>query len=271
MTIRWPEDKNKFEPQSSSFRLNNGAFILCLEGRMSISVNLVRYEVEANMLLTVVPQHIVQLHEVSEDFSGYILIFTPAFAADINLFRNNLSFMAEVRNNPLFNLNSNEREVFLQYCKFFYSIEGNPLTDSSPEIRKGLLTSVLHTLGALYRQRLPEKPVEKQSRANLIFKEFLQILVENYTRERGVAFYATELCITSKYLGTICREVSGKLATDIIASAVILDAKARLHNSGLTVQEISNELNFANASFFGRYFKRHTGLSPMQYRETLAQ
>lgn len=57
------------------------------------------------------------------------------------------------------------------------------------------------------------------------------------------------------------------MATDIIASAVILDAKAKLHNSDLTVQEISNSLNFPNASFFGRYFKRYTGYSPIQYRE----
>ena len=78
---------------------------------------------------------------------------------------------------------------------------------------------------------------------------------------------AVEICgsiQTGKY-----EDSDGKTiyTTDIIADAVILDAKAKLHNSELTVQEISNSLNFPNPSFFGRYFKRHTGYSPMQYRE----
>lgn len=269
MVFHWPDASHGIKLQDTSFRLNNGAFILCEEGSMSVSVNLIRYEMKADTILTIAPHHIVQLHEASPDFKGYTLIFTPAFASDINLLRSHLPFLAEMRRNPLLKLEKHEYEVLQQYCEFFHKIEGNPLTDSSPEIRKGLLTSVLYTLGALYRKQLPEVPSEKQSRGNLIFNNFLKLLVEHYTEERGVAFYAGKLCITPKYLGTVCREVSGKLATDIIASAVILDAKTQLHNSALTVQEISNRLNFPNASFFGRYFKRHTGLSPMQYRETL--
>lgn len=258
---------NGFQPYEDSFRLSNGAFILGLKGKFSISINLTNYEVTAGTLLTIIPHHIVQGKSVSDDFEGYIVLFTPSFAADINILRSNLPFMTEMRYNPLVSLNENECSLFTNFCEFFYSIEGNELIDHSPEVRKGLLTSLLYTLGALYRRQLPQISTEKQSRANIIFKRFLSLLVEHYTHERSVAFYANQLCITPKYLGTICREVSSKLATDIIASAVILDAKAKLHDSDLTVQEISNSLNFPNASFFGRYFKRHTGLSPMQYRE----
>lgn len=267
MIIRWPDAKNRFEPKDDSFRLANGAFILGLKGNLSLSMNLTQYDITENTLLTIIPHHIVQGHSISDDFEGYLILFTPAFASDMYLWRSNLSFMAVMRYNPLVTLNEEECELFVNFCKFFYNIEGNNLVDSSPEIRKNLLTSLLHTLGALYRKQIPQTPVEKQSRGNIIFKKFLSLLIDHYATERSVAFYANKLCITPKYLGTICREVSSKLATDIIASAVILDAKAKLHNSDLTVQEISNSLNFPNASFFGRYFKRHTGFSPMQYRE----
>lgn len=269
MIIHWPDAQHQFQPMEDSFRLSNGAFVFGQKGTLSVSVNLTRYNVESHTLLTISPQQIVQIHDLSPDFEGYFLLFTPAFAADINLLRSNLPFLTEIRHHPLLQLKENEYDVFLQYCVFFCKIENNPLTNSSPEIRKGLLSSVLYTFGALYRQQLPVEPVEKQSRANLIFHNFLKLLVKHYTEERSISFYADKLCITPKYLGTVCREVSGKLATDIIADAVILDAKARLHNSTLTVQEISNQLHFPNASFFGRYFKRHTGFSPMQYRETL--
>jgi len=269
MVIRCSEAINHFEPQKDSFRLANGAFIIGLKGRMTLSMNLTQYEITANKLLTVIPHHIVQGHSITDDFEGYIVLFTPSFAADINLLRSNLPFMAEMRYNPMVSLSDDECQLFTDFCEFFYKIEGNELIDSSPEIRKGLLSSLLYTLGALYRRQLPQVQVERTSRANIIFKKFLGLLVEHYAEERSVAYYANELCITPKYLGSICREVSKKLATDIIASAVILDAKAKLHNSELTVQEISNSLNFPNASFFGRYFKRHTGYSPMQYRENI--
>lgn len=269
MVIHYKEGQSNFEPKKDSFRLTNGAFILGLKGKLTLSINLTSYEVTANTLLTIIPHHIVQGHSVSDGFEGYIVLFTPTFAADINLFRSNLPFMTEMRYSPLVDLNENDCRLFTDFCKFFSTIEGNELVGNSPEVRKGLLTSLLYTLGALYRRQLPQSPSEKQSRANIIFKKFLALLVEHYTHERSVAFYASKLCITPKYLGTICREVSSKMATDIIASAVILDAKAKLHDSDLTVQEISNSLNFPNASFFGRYFKRHTGYSPMQYRETI--
>lgn len=269
MVVHYKEGFSKFEPKKDTFRLMNGAFILGLKGRMTLSVNLTPFEVTANTLLTIIPHHIVQGHTVTEDFEGYLVLFTPSFAADINLLRNNLPFMTEMRYNPLVRLDEKETKLFTDFCQFFQNIEGNDLIGQSPEVRKGLLTSLLYTLGALYRRQLPQVPNEKQSRANIIFKRFLTLLVEHYGRERSVAFYASKLCITPKYLGTICRDVSSRMATDIIASAVVLDAKAKLHNSDLTVQEISNSLNFPNASFFGRYFKRHTGLSPIQYRESL--
>lgn len=271
MVIRLPQAKyeNRFKPNEDSFRLVNGAFIFGLSGRMSVSVNFVKYDVEANKLLTIIPHNIVQGHEISEDFEGYILLFTPSFAEDISFLRSNMSFMSKLHNNPMMNLSDDERSLFLDYCQFLTRIEAHPLTARSPEIRKSLLTSILFTIGGLYRNQMEMPVVEKQSRANYIFRQFLGLLSENYARNRSVAFYASKLCITPKYLGSICREVSSRLATDIIANAVILDAKAKLRNGSLTVQEISNSLNFPNASFFGRYFKRHTGLSPIQYRETL--
>lgn len=267
MVIHYQKGLSSFEPKKDAFRLANGAFILGLKGKLTLSVNLTSYEITADTLLTIIPHHIVQGPSFSDDFDGYIVLFTPTFAADINLLRSNLPFMTELRYNPLVRLSNSECKLFTNFCQFFSDIESNELVGNSPEVRKGLLTSLLYTLGALYRRQIPQLPSEKQSRANIIFKKFLSLLVEHYTHERSVAFYANELCITPKYLGAICREVSSKLATDIIASAVILDAKSKLHNSDLTVQEISNSLNFPNASFFGRYFKRHTGYSPIQYRE----
>ena len=55
---------------------------------------------------------------------------------------------------------------------------------------------------------------------------------------------------------------------DIISHVVIIDVKARLKSTDMTIQEIAYSLNFPSASFFGKYFKRHMGMSPLEYRNS---
>ena len=83
------------------------------------------------------------------------------------------------------------------------------------------------------------------TRKEEIRKQFVGLVMQHYTRERSISFYA-----------------------DIIARMVILDAKAQLKSTELTIQEISYSLNFPNVSFFGKYFKRHVGMSPQAYRNS---
>ena len=69
-----------------------------------------------------------------------------------------------------------------------------------------------------------------------------------------------------KYLSTVIKEISGKSAFEWINNYVILEAKSMLKSTGKTIQQISDELNFANQSFFGKYFKQHVGIPPSEYR-----
>lgn len=92
-------------------------------------------------------------------------------------------------------------------------------------------------------------------------------LLQQYNkRERNVSFYARQLNITPKYLSSVVKEVSGKTAARWIDESVILEAKALLKYSGLSIQEIAYQLNFSTQSFFGKYFKQHTGTSPSRYK-----
>lgn len=105
-----------------------------------------------------------------------------------------------------------------------------------------------------------------RSRKEHIFERFYESLIESYQAERSVRFYADRLCLTPKHLSGVVKEVSGKTVGEWIDDFVILEAKALLNSSSLSIQEISDRLNFANQSFFGKYFKHYTGLSPKEYR-----
>lgn len=74
--------------------------------------------------------------------------------------------------------------------------------------------------------------------------------------------------ISLQHLSTTIKQVTGKNILDIIAHIILIDAKSKLKSTDMTVQEIAYSLNFPSASFFGKYFKRHTGVSPQEYRNS---
>ena len=100
----------------------------------------------------------------------------------------------------------------------------------------------------------------------MLFNDFTALLQQHSKRERNVGFYAAQLNITPKYLSAVVKEVSGKTAARWIDESVILEAKTLLKYSGLSIQEIAYRLNFSTQSFFGKYFKQHTGFSPSRYK-----
>ena len=106
----------------------------------------------------------------------------------------------------------------------------------------------------------------RQHKKELTHK-FFQLVMSNYKVNRSVTFYANSLCITPKYLTMVVKEVSGKSAKDWITEYMILELKGLLTNSTLNIQEIVEKTQFSNQSSLGRFFRRHTGLSPLQYRK----
>ena len=100
----------------------------------------------------------------------------------------------------------------------------------------------------------------------VIFEEFMELVRQYSKQERNVRFYARRLNITPKYLSTVSKDVSGKTAARWIDEAVILEAKSLLRYSGMSIQEIAYHLNFSTQSFFGKYFKQHTGYSPSRFK-----
>lgn len=104
------------------------------------------------------------------------------------------------------------------------------------------------------------------NRGEELFHKFINCIHAHYLDQKEVSFYANELCISPRYLSTITRQVTGESAKTIIDRHIILETKVLLRTTEMTVQEITNHLNFPSQSYLGRYFKKHTGESPIEYR-----
>ena len=100
-----------------------------------------------------------------------------------------------------------------------------------------------------------------------LFKDFIELITSLHPKPRRVEYYAGKLCITPKYLSSACKDCGGMTATGFIDLYVLKDIKYLLTHTSMSIKEICNELDFPNLSFFGRYVKRHFGMSPKAYRD----
>lgn len=106
----------------------------------------------------------------------------------------------------------------------------------------------------------------KPSRRDEIVARFLQCVADNYRSHRELSFYANQLGLSLKYMSHVVYEQTGRHPSQWIKDYVILDAKTMLRSGRYTVQQVADELNFPNQSFFGKYFKEAVGISPKKWK-----
>ena len=136
------------------------------------------------------------------------------------------------------------------------------------EIAKGIIAAMFYDIYNFCRKHMPANEIRPKSRKEELFEKFMREVSANYKIDRSVTFYANKLCLTPKHLSGVVKEVSGKTAGEWIDNFVILEARALLKSSEMSVQEIAEYLHFANQSFFGKYFKHYVGMSPKEYRRS---
>ena len=106
---------------------------------------------------------------------------------------------------------------------------------------------------------------------DILFKRFIELLSASQIKARSVSFYAEKLFVTSKYLSTVCKQICGKTALELINQLVMEDITKLLKFSEKSIKKITDYLDFPNISFFGKYIKAHTEFSPTEYRRQLSQ
>lgn len=107
-----------------------------------------------------------------------------------------------------------------------------------------------------------------KSSQDALYARFMDLLFMHHRWERSVAFYASKMCITSKYLTTVIKAASGKTPSEWIREETIKEIEHMLCHTQMPIKEIVYWFNFPNASFFGKYFKAQKGISPKHYRKT---
>ena len=247
------------------------AFIIGVgtEGECSGLHNLQEFRIKKDTLFIFGPNNILQVRSI-ERLNVHVIAISPDFIQRINIdTKHLLPLLLQFASHPCLEIPHNECQALRSFIALIEQELKGSESEFSTEIIGGLITGSVYKVGEILRRYLSEHPeVENpaRDRAKEHFTQFTRLLNENYKRERSVAFYARQLCITPKYLTTLIKRISGRSVSEWIDSYVILEAKTLLKYSDMSVQEIAYSLNFPNQSLFGSYFKRNTGMSPSQYR-----
>ena len=133
-------------------------------------------------------------------------------------------------------------------------------------IQSLLRAAILGLCGALKQRLLSDVVQPDAGTASSHFQRFLDLLHAVEVKHHTVEWYATELCITPKYLSAICKKQSGRTANDWITEHVLEDIRYYLKQTDYSIKQICDQMGFPNTSFFGKYVKDHFGMTPIQFR-----
>ncbi|MBO7129778.1 MAG: helix-turn-helix domain-containing protein [Prevotella sp.] len=131
-----------------------------------------------------------------------------------------------------------------------------------------LVAALMHHYDHLFRQQSDMQAISR-SREQTIFDRFIQLVTLHCTEHHQISYYAERMCLTERYLSTVIRQTSGTTAKDWIDRALITRIKIELRHTDKSAAQIAEEMHFANPSFFSKYFRRLTGMTPLDYKNNL--
>ena len=248
------------------WKLGRPLFAMCLQGSATVKVNLQEYRICSNELVTLMPDAIIHGYSFSDDFSGVMVLLSNSVAEELLPdITSVLPILMDFRQSPVIKLMPDEAKSLYEFYKFIWDKMPRVHGDYGKSELNGLLLSIFYEVLSVCKERYSYSKF-KRTRNEETFYKFYSLIEKEYCRERSVVYFADRLCISPKHLSMVVKKVSGRTASDWIDDYVILQAKQLLRSSALTIQEVSRELNFSNQSFFGKYFKKHVGMSPSEYR-----
>lgn len=244
-------------------------FLGCHTGHIDVHLYSSTLSAKANDVVFLYPNVMLKQMVFDDDYSGFMLGFSNRLMSEmLRHDRIIMKIIFKLYADKIIRLDTISSELMFAYGNLL----DIKLKNSHVYIKEtihSLIKSVIYDLFAQIRGELTDIDEIKDktlSRGDLLFMNFCEILLEDNRNERNVKYYADRLYVTPKYLSSVCHSLSGKTATQLINSVMTERIKYLLEYSDLTIKEISQQLDFPCLSFFGKFVKKHLGMSPKKYR-----
>lgn len=197
---------------------------------------------------------------------GYLLRFTPSFITQFvsdHLFVHDLPFFKRFTNHHLVELGDELKDILLiameRILKEYETEDGEYIN----LIRTYLLEVLL-----LCKKEIDQTALTSLTfiKSNDLIKSFESLIDKHFYEYRFPKEYAKVLLVTPNYLNAMCQKVKQKSAGDMIRDRILIECKRLLLHTNLSASEIAYQLNFKDNSYFSRFFKKHIGIAPDEFR-----
>lgn len=244
------------------YRLQSLRIGLLTQGSMDSLVNLEERHTKKGTLELYSTGTLFQLNNASPDFRAFELIFTPPYLNEQT--SNDLLSLFHMKAMSIsVELDKEEEQHYrdmLNLLLYFAKTEG----EHSP-VTRSMTNAVLQYTVTLFRKHM-KRDDTPMSRQETVFHEFARLVTLSHGRQRRHSYFAEQLHVSEHYLSLAVKQTSGMTAKEWIDRVVVTEIKLLLLHTDLTISQIANELEFPSDSFLCKFFRRHTGMTPMAFR-----
>lgn len=256
-----------FKNERTGAQIDQVVFLAVSRGGIHLNVDGVNHDLQADEMLLCLPRQFVHDYRTTPDFQGSVILLNTGFVRDImHSSMQSLRDFFYVHEHPVLRLNSQAKRQFAKYLSLLQFRYEHPTEKYHSDIVNAILQAMLYELMNMICMDEGPEDTRIVRQGERLFKSFMELLVGDEVRSRSVSDYAGRLCVTSKYLSAVCKQLTGKTASAWINEYVVRDVTRLLKYSDLSIKEIALKLDFPNVSFFGKYVKNQLGMPPSEYR-----
>lgn len=244
-------------------------FMFIFAGEAEFSIDYTNYKFTENSWVELKPSAEVRLLNYSENFNAYVIMAAESFILDTLLDKKPIPISHFVDSSESPHMEITEEEMtalklsadrIIHYMKIEHNFKKDMLHNT-------FYNFILEMSNIFKSRDGVRKKLQHLSRKESIIRDFLILVERHAMQEHNPSFYSDKMCISTQYLSIILKEVTGFTANYWIAKKIVAQAKTLLRTPHLTIKEITGMLHFADQSSFGKFFRKHTGISPKKYRE----
>jgi AraC family transcriptional activator of pobA len=250
-----------------AFKVNFISVAFCLEGTVEVQLDFNTYRLHQNDGLLVGSNSIVNILDYSnKDFK--CIIFGVTANLGFNFINKSIfDALMEVHSHPLLKFTEEEITMMIKYYDLAMYKMDHPNLNYGRETMTGLFRLYAYDMLSSINGHIDTEDNRMLRQGDKLFRRFVMLLADNHENERRVKKFANQLCISPKYLTSVCTQQTGKSASELIATSITSRIRQMLLYSEKSIKEVAVDMNFDNLSFFGKYVKKHLGTSPNNFRK----
>lgn len=240
--------------------------ITCERGYAVFSLNFRNYLLREGDLVILLFNTFHVFLRTSDDFSMSFCMLSSNFSYEV-AYPISAEFLEFVFQNPVFNIPQEKAEALGLWWKLLFHYSEDENLKQRRLLVRNHVQNLLVDVDERAKPYMQSFRTVANTRQQTLYAEFSKLIWANYAKHHDVKFYADKLCITPYYLSCITNEIAGESAKKIIDYYLTIEIKMLLETTDLSIKELAEKFNFEDPSYMCRYFKRQTGVSPLDYRK----